>query len=199
MRHWGAEDAISDAGLFHSIYGSEGFQGYKLPLSERPKLRELIGDRAERLVFIFSMCDRESVDNTLDSALANGTLGGAHVAFKSRVELGHFPMQLTGRQEYNDFLLLSLADYLEQVEGAATKENPLVGWKVGGAWGYRREAYAKMARYLAEFAGWPQALAMHKKVYAREPEQFRHLHTNVTPPMSEAARAARAVRAAWDL
>lgn len=27
LRHWGADDAVSDAGLFHSIYGSEAFQG----------------------------------------------------------------------------------------------------------------------------------------------------------------------------
>ena len=39
LRQWGAEEAVCDAGLFHSIYGTEGFQGFKLPLANRPKAR----------------------------------------------------------------------------------------------------------------------------------------------------------------
>lgn len=170
---------------------------YKLPLEERPALQALIGKRAERLVFIFSMTDRASIDATLDGALVNATLGP--VTFAARVELGAFAMRLADAREYNDFLLLTLADYLEQVEGAATKPNRLVGWDVGGAWSYRRTAYAKMARYLGERAGYPQAQAMHARVYAREGPETRHLHMAVTPPMSEAAREARAAMAAWDL
>jgi len=30
-----------NAALFHSIYGTEGFQGYKLPLSHREEIAEL--------------------------------------------------------------------------------------------------------------------------------------------------------------
>lgn len=37
-------------GLFHSIYGTEGFQGFKLPFTNRKRIRALIGARAERLV-----------------------------------------------------------------------------------------------------------------------------------------------------
>ena len=45
LRHWKADSYVADAGLFHSIYGTEAFQGHKLPLSKRDKLRSLIGDR----------------------------------------------------------------------------------------------------------------------------------------------------------
>jgi hypothetical protein len=41
LRSWGSEQALSDAGLFHSIYGTEGFQGYKLPFSRRADIRSV--------------------------------------------------------------------------------------------------------------------------------------------------------------
>ena len=43
MRELGCGESMALAGLFHSVYGTEGFQFYTLPLSERPKVRELIG------------------------------------------------------------------------------------------------------------------------------------------------------------
>ena len=44
--------------------------------------------------------------------------------FRSRPELGRFQIILT-KEEWLDYLELSLANWLEQVEGAATKANPL--------------------------------------------------------------------------
>lgn len=39
------------AGLFHSIYGTEGFQAFTVPLQQRPKIRSLIGERAEAICY----------------------------------------------------------------------------------------------------------------------------------------------------
>ena len=39
LRSWGAPETLCNAALFHSIYGTEGFQGYKLPLSHRAEVR----------------------------------------------------------------------------------------------------------------------------------------------------------------
>lgn len=55
LRSWGASEPLCNAALFHSIYGTEGFQGYKLPLSHRSEIAELIGAEAERLAWIFCM------------------------------------------------------------------------------------------------------------------------------------------------
>lgn len=49
LRFWEADDSLCKAGLFHSIYGTEGFQGFKLPFTKRTQIRQLIGNRAERL------------------------------------------------------------------------------------------------------------------------------------------------------
>lgn len=58
MRSWGAPPFACDAALFHSVYGTRG--GSKLMRSvSRSDIRELIGTRAERLVFVYSRADVE--------------------------------------------------------------------------------------------------------------------------------------------
>ena len=52
----GAPRHICDAGLFHSIYGTMSFQ--HKTTEDREKIRELIGSKAERLVYEFSTIDR---------------------------------------------------------------------------------------------------------------------------------------------
>jgi len=109
LRIWHAKDEVCKAGLFHSIYGTEGFQGFKLHLSNRPRLRNLIGSDAERLAWIFCMVDRKSVDDTLfvDDALSINP--GRRFQFVARPELGRFPILLKDEDEWLDFLELTLA------------------------------------------------------------------------------------------
>ena len=112
LRSWSASETLCNAALFHSIYGTEGFQGYKLPLSHREEIAGLIGPEAERLAWIFCMVDRASVDASVlrgaDSALEERR-------FRSRIELGNFAIPLASEQEWLNFITLSLADWLEQV------------------------------------------------------------------------------------
>ena len=154
LKAWGAGDDVCDAGLFHSIYGTEGFQGFCLPYERRDDVRALIGTRAERLVYVFCVVDRLSVDNDLDSP------PGTH-AFKARPELGGFDIP-TSDTFWFDFISLTLADWLEQVEGAAGSANPLFEWDQGEAWGYRRKAYQRMAEIVGESI--PQAKELHAAV-----------------------------------
>jgi len=204
LRAWGAPDHLAKAALFHSIYGTEGFQGYALPLAQRGEIAALVGAEAERLAWIFCVVDRASVDATVlgdtavDAAEADADAPGA-IAFAARAELGAFAIPLASKREWLDFLALSLADWLEQVEGAATKRVPSpIGlddlWAEGHAWGYRRRAYAAMANVLGAHGDpWVAAAApeMHALVYAREPEATRAFEIPLTPPTSAAALAAQ--------
>ena len=135
LRGWGVDEHISDAGLFHSIYGTEGFQGYSLPLDSRPRVRQLIGHRAERLAWLFCMIDRHHFDQTVADSLEQlGTHSkdlyepkrlSLHsrstwpsdysVTLKARPELGAFSIPIKSIPEWLDFLELSLADWMEQV------------------------------------------------------------------------------------
>jgi hypothetical protein len=261
------QQALCDAGLFHSIYGTEGFAGYALPWTERPAVRALVGPRAERLAWLFCAMDRASFDATVlglggtedeaapaaKSASSTGTCGakatgaarprdlvlraaeeaaagtgagteslrlsstvsapgapGRLSGLVARPELGGFPLPLASHGEWLDLATMVLADYLEQVEGAASKPNPGYGWGVGGAWGYRRQAYAALARVLKSERGGPggggdEAAAMHAAVYGAERLEGtaagprRQRDTPVTPPQTDAAKTALAAIASADL
>lgn len=90
-----------------------------------------------------------------------------------------------------DFLELTLADWLEQVEGAADKENPLFLWKKGEAWSYRRNAYKQMAALLSTERKKSVYAEMYDEIYGQESEATRSLIQSRTPPMSAAAKEAR--------
>ena len=186
LRKWNAPEYLCNAGLFHSIYGTEGFQGYKLPVVKRPAIRNLIGFKSERLVWIFCMVDRLSVDNTVFSYKKSDN----KFQFHAREELGKFPIELE-KQEWLDFIELTLADWLEQVEGAAEKVNILYGWQVGEAWSYRRDAYKQMSVILSNEKDNKKYIEMYDQIYAQEPTETRTLIQRRTPPMSQAAREAR--------
>lgn len=198
LRRWGAQEYLADAGLFHSIYGTEGYQGFKLPLSEREKLISLIGDKAERLVWIFCMVDRTTLDATLymDPSAVKYEL-------RARPELGRFPIILRGEQEWLDFIELTISDWLEQVEGAASKPNCFYNWKVGDAWGYRRLAYRKMADILMSRGTKENqerlkiSLEMYNDVFDAETAATKHIHQPVTPPITDAAREAQEAVASY--
>ena len=65
LKAWGCSDEICDAGLFHSIYGTELFQRFTLPLEKREGVRALIGERAERLVYLNCAIVYASFDATV--------------------------------------------------------------------------------------------------------------------------------------
>src|SRR5207253_1498525 len=62
LKEWGCPEHVVLAGLFHSIYGTEAFQGFSLPLSKRDEVRGLIGERAERLAYLNCALTRETLD-----------------------------------------------------------------------------------------------------------------------------------------
>ena len=138
------------------------------------------------------MVDRSTVDQAvLDDAFFGGSQN-INRTLVSRPELGRFPIHLSD-QDWYDFVELTLADWLEQVEGAALTASPLFRWEKGQAWSYRRTAYAAMAKLLSSREERLKVAAeMHQAVYATEPQETRHLVQPRTPPMFDAAEKAYA-------
>lgn len=192
LRGWKAPPHLTKAGLFHSIYGTEGFQGFSLSLEERKNIQEIIGEQAEYLCWIFCMVDRYSVDQTV-FAWQNETINTTtQFVFQARPELGRFDIVLD-KETWLDFIELTLADWMEQVEGAALTPSDIFHWNKGEAYSYRRLAYRKMSQILA--AERPERLQeivpnMLEAVMATESLETRHLHQERTPPMSLAAKNA---------
>jgi (p)ppGpp synthase/HD superfamily hydrolase len=137
LKEWGCPEHVVLAGLFHSIYGTEVFQGFALPTSRRGEVRELIGEQAERLAYINCALTRQS----LDASVAAGGPPRLWDRFEDR------PLELS-EEEYTDLLTLHLCDRLEQV---GRSQN----------WDVRRQAWENMARRLGGVA-----LESWERVYA---------------------------------
>lgn len=58
LRRWGNPSTVCLGGLFHSIYGTNRFRHESLSEKERPRLRSLIGNEAEKLAWDFCHVDR---------------------------------------------------------------------------------------------------------------------------------------------
>lgn len=54
----GAEEDVALGGGLHSIYGTNSFRKASVPSDQRPVIRQLFGERAERLAWLFSTINR---------------------------------------------------------------------------------------------------------------------------------------------
>jgi hypothetical protein len=136
----GCSTELCRAGMFHSIYGTERFQGFKLDLARRSDVRTLIGERAERLAYLNCAMDRASFDRAVD--------GDAELyRFIDRITRAEVELS---RRDFDDLCRVHLYDWLEQ---AARSQK----------WDYRRAAYRRMADRL----GLP-ATAAYERVFALE-------------------------------
>jgi hypothetical protein len=121
----GCPEDVCRAGMFHSIYGTELFQGFKLPLERRDDIRALIGERAERLAYLNCAMDRTSFDRTV-------ARGAGPYRFRDRLTGAEVELN---RQDFDDLCRIHLYDWIEQV---GRSQN----------WDYRRAAYRNLAEYL---------------------------------------------------
>ncbi|MCA9116605.1 MAG: hypothetical protein KDA79_16095 [Planctomycetaceae bacterium] len=147
LGRWGGDEDMQRAGLFHSIYGTELFQRFALPLNRRAELQELIGPRAEFLAYVNCVMDRASFDEAAQQS------GGPYVV-RSREIDGSVETFELGEDVFRDLCTLHLCDWLEQV---ARSEH----------WDYRRGAYRQLAERLGGVA-----LAEYDRVFgipARKP------------------------------
>ncbi|HQU42164.1 MAG TPA: hypothetical protein PK867_05105, partial [Pirellulales bacterium] len=122
LESWGCDDELCRAGLFHSIYGTERFQRFSLPLARRGEIHDLIGPRAERLAFLNCLMDRASFDRAAYGA-------GESYRIVDRVTGEGIDLS---RAEFDDLCRVHLCDWLEQVP--RSKE-----------WDYRRPVYRRLA------------------------------------------------------
>lgn len=143
LKTWGVSEELCHAGLFHSIYGTQGFQGFTLPLERQPELRTLIGPRAEKIAFLNCFMNRASLDAQLTQTDGPYTI----IHRETGEEL------VISKQEYDDLVCIHLCDWLEQVPRAQL-------------WETRRTAYRQMAERLGGVA-----LAAYDRVFALEPVQ----------------------------
>jgi len=122
MEARGCNQELCRAGMFHSIYGTELFQGFKLPLERRAEVRDLIGERAERLAYINCAMDRASFDRAVEK-------DEEPYRFTDRITKEEIRL---ARQDLDDLCKIHLYDWLEQAPRSQR-------------WDYRRDGYRRLA------------------------------------------------------
>ncbi|MCZ6597945.1 MAG: hypothetical protein O7B99_09925 [Planctomycetota bacterium] len=66
LERWGARRALCDAGLFHSVYGTEFFSAASIASEQRAEVRAVIGEEAEEIAFLWCTIRRASLVENLD-------------------------------------------------------------------------------------------------------------------------------------
>lgn len=102
LERWGASTALCDAGLYHSVYGTEGFRQTMVTLDSRSDIAAIIGAQAEAMVYLYCACDREFV-------YPNFANPGA-VGYRDRFTNEEFVMSA---QQSSAFCELTVANELE--------------------------------------------------------------------------------------
>jgi hypothetical protein len=64
LLEWGNPEHVCDAGLYHAVYGTQPLKKLGIPHkeyspSDRPGIREIIGEESEQLVYLYGACDRD--------------------------------------------------------------------------------------------------------------------------------------------
>ena len=145
LERWGFPEPVCLAGLFHSIYGTEGFQGLILDLSERENVAEIIGERAEQAAFFNCVMDRDSFDCLVVEHLAKRRGAGTppRLPLRARADpttgmTGDERWRLTP-QALHDLSAVHLADYCESWRNNHLhKEVRFLRHSKGGEPGYYR-------------------------------------------------------------
>jgi hypothetical protein len=125
----GCSEDVCCAGMFHSIYGTELFQGFKLPLERRGEVRALIGEKAERIAYLNCAMDRASLDRTVEQDTE---------PYRIRDRITGDTVTVT-RDDFDGLCRVHLYDFLEQVPRSKK-------------WDYRRAGYRRIASRLGDVA-----------------------------------------------
>ena len=99
---WSARPALCDAGLFHSVYGTESYTRQTIPDTLRPTVIDLIGEEAERLARLFGVMEKATFYALLEAG--EGTI--THRQTGETISLS--------RQDFADLCELTVANWLEQ-------------------------------------------------------------------------------------
>lgn len=75
LMEWDNPGYICDAGLYHAVYGTQPLKRLGIPhkeysSSDRPKIRGIIGEESERLVYLYGACDRDYFYPQIGSVMA---------------------------------------------------------------------------------------------------------------------------------
>jgi hypothetical protein len=142
LEKWGARPALRDAGLFHSVYGTEFMRSPIIDSGEREPVRRLIGDEGEEIAWLWHSVRRASIAANLGRES------------RLRITLRDGTSWPVTRQQLQDVVTLWIADALEQMEQRGRRAarsmrdalTPLLPLALESAAAAAREAFRALPR-----------------------------------------------------
>lgn len=129
LKAWGCDEELCLMAIFHSIYGTEIFQSFTLPLDRRSEIQSFIGERAERLAYLNCALTYKSFDENFNRG---------EMSYKIFDRFKNEEIELSP-SDFKDLCRVHLCDRLEQ---AGRSQD----------WGWRRESFEGMAGFLGGIA-----------------------------------------------
>jgi hypothetical protein len=105
LARWECPEYLCLAGLYHSVYGTEAFAVVTMSSADREQVRRRIGERAERLVHLYSVIARRSLYDNLARGAPYTVIDRTT---REEIRLEHL-------QELADLMTLDVANRLEQL------------------------------------------------------------------------------------
>ena len=103
LKSWDCSENLCIAGLCHSIYGTESYRQAPIDLSEREKIKAILGSEAEELAYFFGAHVKDSLWENLKRA--------NNFSFYDRL---NDSVTLISEDQLKDLVTLALANWLEQ-------------------------------------------------------------------------------------
>ena len=116
LHRWGQPEDVYLAGMFHSIYSTARYKHATLPMTERSRLRDVIGEGAERLVYLFAALPAARL---LSAAEAGGQLI-ADEAVELSCHWDPAATVLVSKTDFAHIVVMHIANHLEQAAKPAT-------------------------------------------------------------------------------
>ncbi len=105
LREWGMPAYVCDAGLFHSVYGTNIFTLQSVSFDERDVVELLIGKKAEWLAYLFCVAKRPQA---FFAAFDDNWIANRHAYH------GH----MVTNEEIQELIAIEVANHIEQDMGA---------------------------------------------------------------------------------
>ena len=120
LQEWGNDQAVCIGGLFHSIYGTQSYHTRSATLQDRQRIRAVIGERAERLAFLFCVSNRGGFFDAL------GNNDAALSALWNNVHERPMPV---AQDELRDLIEMELANFVEFMPRTPFTEDELAAFE----------------------------------------------------------------------
>ena len=117
LQEWGNDQAVCIGGLFHSIYGTQSYRTQSASLDDRQRIRTVVGERAERLAFLFGVSNRGEFFESLDRD---------EVTLWNRIHEQATPVT---HDELRDLIEMELANFVEFMPRLPFTEDELAAFE----------------------------------------------------------------------